>query len=88
MAVRSLAWTVYSLALMAVLVPSSVYALFSDRAEASEGRASLRMSSSTDELVTFCDILSVSASSLVCFLQVAFSQNSLFHLLDQLRQVS
>lgn len=87
MAARSLPWLVYSLALVSVLVPSTILALHADRERAQRGHASLRMQTVTDELVSFCDILSVSASAIIISLQASFSQHSLFVLLDQLQQV-
>ena len=87
LAARSLPWRLYSLALISVLVPSTVLALFLDRANARRGHASLRMQTTTDELVSFCDILSITASTAIIFVQACFSQHSLFVLLDQLRQV-
>ncbi|KAJ1532316.1 hypothetical protein ONE63_000923 [Megalurothrips usitatus] len=86
-AVRSLPWIMYSFAVAAVLLPCSVMAPITDRENAQAGRPSRRMSSKPDEIVTFCDILSVSVCALICYLQAAFSQASLFALLDQLQQV-
>ncbi|XP_052130981.1 gustatory receptor for sugar taste 43a-like isoform X2 [Frankliniella occidentalis] len=88
-AARSVPWMMYSCGVAAVLLPMSMYAVYSDRAEARAGRPSLRMSTRTDELVTFCDILSNSFCTLVCFLQLAYQmqKGSLFSLLDQMQQV-
>ncbi|KAK3924407.1 Gustatory receptor for sugar taste 43a [Frankliniella fusca] len=88
-AARSLPWMIYSVGVAAVLLPMSMYAVYSDRAEARAGRPSLRMSTRTDELVTFCDILSNSLCSLVCFVQllVQVQRGALFALLHQMQQV-
>jgi hypothetical protein len=77
----------YSLITLALLVPGTVMALYNDHESARRGHASLRMTTTTDELVTIFDILSVTGSCIVISMQAIFSQWTLFVLLEQLQQV-